>query len=957
MLSSFSELINFDTYAGWCNSPSTTDRVLANGLSSSASVPYASLDGFNLMEESCGSFLASDVNKNYNVIRSFPNSGEKVAFHQMEAQLELSDDGNNAGNYKYHCNESFEDFGNLAMGNHLVSRPPGWSLDERMLWALSLFKESAGGGILAQVWVPIKHGDEFILTTSEQPYLLDQMLAGYREVSRTFTFSAEERPGSVLGLPGRVFISKVPEWTSNVGYYTKAEYLRIEHAINHKVRGSIAVPVFDLYSEMPCHAVLELATTKEKTDFDRELGILCQALQAVNLRTTVTPRLLPQSLSNKKRAALMEIMDVLRAVCHAHSLPLALTWIPCCYLKGIGNESMRVLIKEGHSSSSGKYVLCIEESACYVNDRKMEGFVHACVEHHLEKGQGTAGKAIQSNQPFFYPDVKVYDVGEYPLVQHARKYNLNTAVAIRLRSTFTNDDDYILEFFLPVDMRGSSEQQLLLDNLSGTMQRICKSLRTVTDAELSGISGSLVNQNEKVRDFSPISRKNSQMELMDGGNDSVSKISFKACNLRNNGIEAAYNQEMNVSKRQVEKKRSMGEKNVSLSVLQQYFSGSLKDAAKSIGVCPTTLKRICRQHGISRWPSRKINKVNRSLKKIQTVLDSVQGVEGGLKFNPSSGGFVAGGSIIQEFDEHGCLFFSEKSMPIQDPECVAKYTVSVPTVPCSEGENSAIKLEDNDVYLADNPPVSSQGVVIPNSCEGELKKAKASFVDCSQDSKSMALDDGSCRMVKAQGCPEQACLGPVATEDGNAWGLNKDCQGAKNSGPDVVSWSSSSLVAEEMENIVDGDNGIVEHSQPTSSNVTDSSNSSGSMVHSSSSGAQSFENKKHSKVKLTLAVSGSKIIVKATYKDDTIRFKFDPSAGCFQLYEEVATRFKLQNGSFQLKYLDDEEEWVMLVNDLDLQECVEILEDMGTSSVRFLVRDIPCFLSSSGSSSCFLEGS
>lgn len=281
MLTTFSELINLDAYAGWCNSPFPTDRVLANGLSSSASVPYASLDEFNLMGESCGSFLASDVNKNYNMTRSFPNSAEKVAFQQMEAQLELSDGGNDAGNlnYKHYPNESVEELGSSMTSNYIVSRQPGWSLDERMLWALSLFKESAGGGILAQVWVPIKHGDHVILTTSEQPYLLDQMLAGYREVSRTFTFSAEGRPGSVLGLPGRVFISKVPEWTSNVGYYTKAEYLRIEHAINHKVRGSIAVPVFDLYSEMPCCAVLELATTNEKTDFDRELEILCQALQ------------------------------------------------------------------------------------------------------------------------------------------------------------------------------------------------------------------------------------------------------------------------------------------------------------------------------------------------------------------------------------------------------------------------------------------------------------------------------------------------------------------------------------------------------------------------------------------------------------------------------------------------------------------------------------------------------
>lgn len=162
----------------------------------------------------------------------------------------------------------------------MIPRSPSQPLAERMLRALAMFKESSAAGILAQVWIPMKNGDQYVLSTCEQPYLLDQVLSGYREVSRKFTFDTEIKPGAIPGLPGRVFSSRIPEWTSNVLYYKEAEYLRVQYAVNHEVRGSIALPVFeDDACETPCCAVLELVTMKEKRNFDLEMDHVCQALQ------------------------------------------------------------------------------------------------------------------------------------------------------------------------------------------------------------------------------------------------------------------------------------------------------------------------------------------------------------------------------------------------------------------------------------------------------------------------------------------------------------------------------------------------------------------------------------------------------------------------------------------------------------------------------------------------------
>ncbi|KAG9444668.1 hypothetical protein H6P81_016008 [Aristolochia fimbriata] len=909
---------------------------------------------------------------NGNVVGTSSNGTVKLGSRDDTSQFSFQSHASNAYNSSMtQISDSLPHENQVDKAKIAISRSPGWSLAERMLRALSLFKETSSAGILAQVWVPFKQGNEYVLSTYEQPYLLDQVLSGYREVSRAFTFSAKDKSGSFPGLPGRVFISKMPEWTSNVIYYSKAEYLRANYALNYEVRGSLAVPIFDP-CDQSCCAVLELVTTKEKPNFDPEMDTVCRAIQAVDLRT-VDARVSPQmkTYSNAQKAAFVEIMDVFRAVCHAHRLPLALTWIPYHYLDMECDDFARKSGIEHGSTPWKETVLCVQESACYVNDEEMQGFVHACIKHHLEKGQGIVGKALESNHPFFCSDVKGYDILEYPLAHHARKFGLNAAVAIRLRSTYTGDDDYILEFFLPISCKGSGEQQSLLNNLSSTMQRICRSLRTVSDAELSGVEESKISiqRAEMSLNLTSVPEKNLQQMLSAKEQNSNSNMVLQTQKQGNDAGKVSIQQEQTSpgSRRQLDKKRSTAEKNISLSVLQLYFSGSLKDAAKAIGVCPTTLKRICRQHGISRWPSRKINKVNRSLRKIQTVMESVQGVEGALKYDPVTGSLVATTSVTPSHETNNSVSYETNNSVSYETNNSISYETnnsnSFETNICISSSHknterkkecpdiTAVKLEGEDYCISgyDRESVARSGLSSDKIGGLSAQFNNASKFALVDDKVSGDANHGSKQWTH---CKDERPL--VMKEGSSRWCSKKKFE---NSDHHITTGSSSSMVPADIDGRLDVDDGVVEHQTAASSGMTDSSNGSGSMMNNSASSSPSFIGRKHSNTELCTRDDGCSVSIKATYNEDTVRFKFKVNLGILQLFEEIGKRFKLPSGSFQLKYLDDEDEWVMLVSDSDLQECVEVLESVGSCSVKILVRDLPCAMGSSASSNCLLAGS
>lgn len=139
--------------------------------------------------------------------------------------------------------------------------------------------------ILVQIWVPVKRGGKQVLTTNNQPFSLNENcknLADYRDVSRGYHFAADEDSKESAGLPGRVFLNKLPEWTPDVRFFKQEEYPRVNDAKQYEVRGSLALPVFERGSGK-CLGVVEIVTTSLKVNYRPELENICKALEVSKL--------------------------------------------------------------------------------------------------------------------------------------------------------------------------------------------------------------------------------------------------------------------------------------------------------------------------------------------------------------------------------------------------------------------------------------------------------------------------------------------------------------------------------------------------------------------------------------------------------------------------------------------------------------------------------------------------
>jgi hypothetical protein len=743
-------------------------------------------------------------------------------------------------------------------------------------------------------------------------------------------FSVDGENVGELGLPGRVYKLKVPEWTPNVQYYSSTEYPRLNHAISYNVHGTVALPVFDP-SAQSCIAVVELIMTSKKINYACEVDKVCKALEAVNLKSTeILDHPNVQICNEGRQTALVEILEILTVVCEEHKLPLAQTWVPCKYRSVLahgGGLKKSCLSFDG--SCMGEVCMSTSDVAFHVIDAHMWVFRDACVEHHLQRGQGVSGKAFITRKPCFSKDIRKFCKLKYPLVHYARMFGLAGCFAICLQSSYTGHDDYILEFFLPPDCIDEDDQNALLESIFTLMKQCLRSLKVVGDRDSSGVSLQLSNvlkiENEEFKTDAQFDNSDGSLHESpeDGGAHTFDNGDNKVPNLpeghlmaddcsqdngtsagRPNGSGASDSLVLHKTSKPPERRRGKAEKTISLEVLQQYFSGSLKNAAKSLGVCPTTMKRICRQHGISRWPSRKINKVNRSFSKLKQVIESVQGSD--AAFNLTS---ITGPLPIPVG-------------PSSDSLNVEKVTQSKVAEPLNlvvdgDRDSSLQKSVENDGHFS---ILMAQQGFMDNNNDAQLEADKASHSRSSSGEGSInsRTSEGSC-----QGSPANRTF---------------VCK------PIASTFAEPQLNPEEFHK-----EPFQEPQLPLSRMLIEDSGSSKDLKNLFTPAAdQPFLAPPSNLV--SMKHSGT-VTIKASFKEDIVRFRFPCSGSVTVLKDEVAKRLRMDVGTFDIKYLDDDHEWVKLACNADLEECMEISRSSGSHVIRLLVSDITAHLGSSCGSS------
>ena len=503
---------------------------------------------------------------------------------------------------------------------------------------------------MVQMWVPRIAGKSVVMTThgelckiSAKKKTHDSVLAKkFTENTTAFFFNCEVTNGEgMLGLPGRCYVLSRPEFTPSVTSYRPMEYVRVACAYECRIHTTMCLPVFlseeAMKSERP-FTILEVALCHMTESIGELYAATAHEFMKLGLFTTGHDRVGPERYMRKFIESTVETLapghaNALELMCETLNVPFAQFWI----------ESNGLIVTAG--------------CPYFVKEKECQSYRDMSSQISLMIDQGPVGQAHSKETLIWVDDVQKASQIEWPLHHTSILLGLRGLCACKMRIDCVLPDgtkkktDAILEILLNPKLQTSAEQIQTVEEVWSYLQRGVRvdntknapdgaSAPAVPDSPLAATAGVRGNDASAsmMMELPDLTGKNNTDTTGEGKNNDDKTGKGKGTAPMTT-LQAVEHISM-VNKNQEEKNKS-APWGITLELLQTQFSKHLKDAATDLGVGSTTLKRICRQYGIGRWPRRSLkSKQYKAMKEAAKQQNS----QNKLRKARSSGGHSSGGT-------------------------------------------------------------------------------------------------------------------------------------------------------------------------------------------------------------------------------------------------------------------------------------------------------------------------
>ena len=462
----------------------------------------------------------------------------------------------------------------IGAGNAHMGEVPDISMDAGVLLTrLQKMLESVSQcvklGSLVQMFVPKVDNSSGAVTLVTHRALArvssmhDKKFWQYHKVSESFFFSLSPSSSEgLLGLPGRCFLYGRTEWTTSVCCYRPMEYPRLQCAIECQVNSTLVVPLFisnSVSEEIP-FAVVEIVMDRQTMLPGTLFETVAAAIRSHGFYTCDTSSLGSPATMRKVVADTVDSLcesnsQALAHMCRSLGMLLAQCWLP---------------------DSTGEFLIASGAPFC-MGDVMTLPYRQLSEQITLRRGQGPVGRAMEKGGIIWVDDVQNGSQVEWPLHHATALLGLHGMCACRVLVQKKDGEktEAVLELYFPGNLKTPEQQQPCVD-------AIWNHLHGSSTVSMYGSAGDSENPGAGGQ---PIPTDISNLDPFCG--------SLPDINAPNFGVAGPAG----------DAKPPWG---ITLEMLQKHFSKHLKEAAKDLGVGSTTLKRICRHFGISRWPRRSL---------------------------------------------------------------------------------------------------------------------------------------------------------------------------------------------------------------------------------------------------------------------------------------------------------------------------------------------------------------